>query len=235
MIVEYLHDLEQNTDDWLKHRLGLITGSQVKNLLTPTLKMANNDKTRSLIYTLAAERLTGRIEEIPQTYHMRRGHIEEEIAKKKYSEGVAEVQECGFIKSEKLGFLTGYSPDGLVGDDGLIEIKSRMAKFQIETVCAGEVPSEYMAQIQTAFAFTERKWCDFIQYSNGMPMFVKRVEPDSKLQSVIIEAVSVAEQAIRNLVGEFKIKSKEMIQTEWVNIDVNTDAPTKDNFEDVEI
>ena len=113
-------ELEQGSDEWLAARLGVLTASCVKLILTPTLKTANNDKTRAHVFDIAAQRITQYLE--PQFIgdDMLRGMEDETYARDKYAEKCAPVTECGFITSDKFGFTLGYSPDGLVGDDGLI-------------------------------------------------------------------------------------------------------------------
>lgn len=185
------HNIEQNTDEWFSLRTGIMTASQVKNILTPTLKVAKNEKTRALVYEMAAQRETGHYEEIPQSYHMERGHIEEDIARDIYSNNYKLATKGGFITNDDLGFTVGFSPDGLVGNDGFIEIKSVIQKNQVKTIVGGEVPSEHILQVQTGLLVSGRDWCDFISYSNGMPFFVRRVEPDLELHEKICEALQV--------------------------------------------
>jgi predicted phage-related endonuclease len=92
------------------------------------------------------------------------------------------------VTNDDHGFVIGYSPDGLVDDDGLIECKSRRQKFQVETILADRVPEEYMLQIQTGLLVTGREWLDFVSYCAGLPMFIKRVFPDARYQEAIIAA-----------------------------------------------
>ena len=206
-------DLVQGTEEWLQARLGIITASTVGTLITPTGKAARNAGSRALLYVLAAERVTGRPQEHYETYDMRRGHLEEEMARELYCRHSGkDVKEVGFIRNGHLGF----SPDGLVGDDGLIEIKSRKAKFQVQTYLEDDVPAEYMAQIQAGLVVTGREWCDFVQYSNGMHLFVKRVYPDQKWSEVIEEAVEQGEQRICEIVEEYNTKAAGMPLANYV-------------------
>jgi len=108
----------------------------------------------------------------------------------------------------------GFSPDGLIGDDGLIEIKSRIQKFQIETIVNNEIPAQYMPQVQFGFYVTQRKWCDFIQYSNGLPLFVKRVLPDDAWQLKIESAIEEIEYKILDTMQLFWGNSKDLVKTE---------------------
>ena len=198
------NDLIQGSDEWLQARCGLITASEMKLLLTPTMKAANNDKVRAHFYELAFQRLTGFVEPQYVSDAMLRGQEDEIYAREEYSQHYASVEETGFITNDHWGFTIGYSPDGLVGDDGLIEVKSRGGKYQVQTIANNEVPAEYMLQLQTGLLITGRKWIDFISYCGGLPMFVKRVEPDPEMQDAIIAAVTRAEEAIADIEREYR-------------------------------
>ncbi|MGL4635419.1 MAG: YqaJ viral recombinase family protein, partial [Beijerinckiaceae bacterium] len=113
-----------------------------------------------------------------------------------YTKRYAPVEEVGFVTNDQWGFTLGYSPDGLVGEDGLIEIKSRRQKFQVQAIATGEVPDDYSLQLQTGLLVTGRQWVDFISYSGGLPMFVKRVLPDADMQAAIISAAEEFEEKI---------------------------------------
>lgn len=189
-MITYHHDIEQGSEEWHALRRGILTASEMKLIMTPTLKPARNDKERAHLYELLAQRVTGYTESSYISDDMLRGHEDEINARLTYAEHFAPVQECGFITNSEDGFVLGYSPDGLVGDDGLIECKSRRQKFQIQTILADDVPDEYMLQCQTGLLVSGRKWLDFVSYCGGMPMFVKRVHPDYKIQEAIICAAS---------------------------------------------
>jgi len=229
MNAEYFYDIEQGTDEWHALRLGVLTASVAKDIITPKLKIAANQTVRSLIDKLAAERITGRPSPHFETYDMARGHTEEIIARDIYSQQIRNVDQCGFIKDGCLGF----SPDGLVGENGFIEIKSRQAKFQVNTVVQDCVPVEYMAQIQFGFIVSGREWCDFVQYSNGMPLFVKRVLPDQEYIDVLKEAADLCEGYIEEIIYVYNetVKKENFIQTEWID---NTDDYQTDDLEATE-
>ena len=187
-------DLIQGSDEWLQARCGVITASEMKHLLTvKSLKAADNEKTRQHVYELLFQRITGFVEPQYVSDAMLRGQEDEIYARAAYEEHCAPVTETGFITNDKWGFKLGYSPDGLIGDDGLIEIKSRAGKYQVQTIAENEVPEEYVLQLQTGLLVSERKWIDFISYSGGLPMFIKRVEPDPLIQGAIIAACTAFE------------------------------------------
>lgn len=188
--IVYHTDLIQGSDEWLAARCGLLTASEMKLILTPTLKVADNDKTRAHVYELLFQRMTGYVEPQYVSDAMLRGQEDEIYARAAYAEHYAPVEEVGFITNDRWGFSIGYSPDGAVGEHGLIECKSRAGKYQVQTIAENEVPSEYMLQLQTGLLVTGRRWIDFISYCGGLPMFVKRVEPDPAMQAAIIAAAT---------------------------------------------
>ena len=198
--------LEQGSQEWLDARLGLITASTIGQLVTPkTVKPANNDYSRGLVAALTAERITGKTEPFFANWHMRKGNFMEPHARALYAEsrGV-EVAEVGFITKEIEGVTIGYSPDGLVGNDGLIEVKSREQKKHLQTILSGEVPLENVAQIQAGLLVTGRAWCDYISWSAGMPLFVIRVYPDLDWHSALVKAALAAENHIRDGVKQYE-------------------------------
>lgn len=201
MSIEYFYDLEQGTDEWFAARCGILTASEMKLVLTPTLKVANNDKTRQHVWELCAQRISEYVEPSFVGDAMLRGWEDEIEARIQYGEHYAPVRECGFVTNDRHGFKLGFSPDGLVGDDGMIECKSRIQKYQVQTIvehAKGEahIPQEFELQIQTGLLVTERKWCDFISYSAGLPMVTIRVEADAEIQDAIISASEGFEKKI---------------------------------------
>lgn len=203
MTITHHTDLIQGSDEWLAARRGLLTASEMKLILTPTLKIANNDKTRAHVWELAAQRLTGYVEPHYVGDDMMRGFEDEVKARDLYSDLYAPAVEAGFYTSDEWGFAIGYSPDGTVGADGLIECKSRRQKYQVQTICEGVVPDEYMLQIQTGLLVTGRKWLDFISYSGGLPMFVQRVFPDPQMQAAIVDAAAEFEAKVQQAIQSF--------------------------------
>lgn len=211
MTLTVYKELEQGSPEWLEARRGIVTASTVGRLVTPTLKVARNDTARGYLLNLAAERITGHIEPVFVNADMQRGTDEEPIARDAYADhrGVT-VQEVGFMTTTIDGATVGFSPDGLVGEDGLIEIKSRRQKKQVSTILANQVPAENMAQIQTGLLVSGRQWCDFISYSNGMHLYITRVWPDTTWQQAIKEAVHEAETTIRTYTDTYTDRVKDM-------------------------
>lgn len=199
MAIIYRYDIIQGTDEWHAIRCGILTASEVKTILTPTLKIASNDKERAHVYELLAQRITKYTEPSYLSEDMLRGMSDESEARDIYSDNYAEVTECGIVLNDDHGFTIGFSPDGLVGDDGIIEIKSRRQKFQVQSILEQEAPDEYMLQLQTGLLVTARKWIDYISYSAGLPMATMRVYPDEKTHAAIIEAATAFEEKIAKL------------------------------------
>lgn len=188
--------LEQGSDEWLAARCGLLCASEMKHIITPTLKVADNKDTRIHVYELLFQRLTRFVEPQYVSDSMLRGQEDEIYARAAYEEHRAPVKQVGFITNSQWGFTIGYSPDGLVGDDGLIECKSRAGKYQVQTIAENEVPPEYMIQLQTGLLVSGRQWIDFISYCGGLPVFIKRVEPDAEMQEAIIAAAHAFEMKL---------------------------------------
>ena len=198
-------NLEQGTQAWLDARCGLLTASVVRNIITPAkMAYARNDKAKAIVYEMAAQRATQFVEPTPTTWAMERGHVDEVYAREIYNEHTGnDAQELGFYTEEFDGTTIGYSPDGVVGDNGLIEVKSRAQKHQLKTIASGEVPREFMLQIQTGLLVTGRKWLDFVSYCEGMPVWIKRVQPDADMQQAIIEAAKTLDESIAEVLAQY--------------------------------
>lgn len=217
----YHRDLIQGSDDWLQQRCGLITGSEVKLLISPkTLKPLNNDRTRAHIWELAAQRITGFVEPTYIGDEMLRGRDDEITSRDLYSKHYAPVTECGFVTNDVFGFTIGCSPDGLVGEDGGIECKSRRQKFQVQAIVEnfrnGSIPEDFVMQVQTELLVTARKWWHFISFSGGLPMRPMDVEPDTEVQEAIVAVCADAERQIAEVVADWEgaLKSGLFIPTE---------------------
>lgn len=174
----------------------------------PIISVADNDTSRAVTLTLVAERLSGFTEDTPMTSDMWRGVEAEPYARDMYGEHHAPATEVGFMVRDDWGFQIGYSPDGLVGDDGLIEIKAPRAKTHVQQVIDGKVPTHYMAQIQTGLLVSGRTWCDYIPYSGGLPLWSKRIFPDPAWHAAIIAAVSQFEANAAELITAYQTATR---------------------------
>ena len=204
-LTEY-RDLIQGSEDWLAARRGIVTASVVGQLVTPkTIRPADNDTSRTLTMLLVAERITGWTDPVYVSDDMARGTADEPIARDAYSRHVGlPVAELGFMVRDDWGFPIGYSPDGLVGDDGLIEVKSRRQKKHLATILADEVPLENMAQIQCGLLVSGREWCDYVSFCGGMPLWTKRVTPDVRWAAAIVLAVQTFETTATSMVAIYE-------------------------------
>jgi hypothetical protein len=218
-------ELEQGSPEWLQARCGLPTASVIGRLITPsTLKVANNDTSRDAIRTLAAERISGHVEYVHPTMDMQRGTLDEPLARDLYARTYAPVEEIGFAVREINGHKLGASPDGLVGEDGGIEIKSRKPSHQLKAFLTQAVPVENMAQIQALMLVLGRKWWDYCSYAGGWPLFVKRVYPDPRWQDAIRAALESFEKEVALQISIFEQASAGA-----------PIAPRVDHFADAEI
>lgn len=175
----------------------------VASLLPAELAVADNETSRGLVATLVAERITGQTDPTPFTDDMARGVMLEPVARDFYAEHHAPVEEVGFMRMVEPWGTLGYSPDGLVGDDGLIEIKAPRARTHLRTILADEVPPQYIAQCQAGLLVSGRKWIDFVSYVAGLPVFVKRVLPDPMWHAAIQAAVQSFEDAATALTSDY--------------------------------
>lgn len=219
MTITVHRDLIQGSDEWHAARLGILTASEVKHILTPTLKLADNEKTRTHVWELAAQRISQYVEPSYIGDDMLRGWEDEVLARAKYEEVTGRtVDEVGFITNDKWGFTIGYSPDGCVGTDGGIECKSRRQKFQVQTIVEWHrdkvIPTDYLLQVQTGLLVAEWEWLDLVSYSGGLHMPIMRVYPDPKVQEAIVQAASVFEAKVAAAVSDYREASKGMALTE---------------------
>src|SRR5690625_3529387 len=163
-------DVIQGEDEWHELRRGMITASTIGALITPkTVAVSKAQTGLTKLAEIAAERITARSEEPFTSRDIERGHFYEPYARDEYAKhkGV-EVKEVGFITREVDGHTIGFSPDGLVQDDGLFETKSRKQRIQVQHILENKVPDENRAQLQTGLFVTGRDWIDFVSYSTGM-------------------------------------------------------------------
>jgi len=213
-MITYHKDLQQGSPEWLQIRCGLITASETKLIITPTLKIANNDKTKLHLYELCAQRVNKFVEPSFTSFDMERGLFDEVEARMIYHDKISPVTDMGFITNDKWGYTIGYSPDWLVGEDGQSECKSRKQKFQLQTIVTNTIDPDYIIQLQTGLLVSERKWCDFVQYSNGMPLYINRCYPDESIQKAILEATKDFEDKIKEVIETYTTNASKYIMTE---------------------
>jgi hypothetical protein len=220
MTLHVFNDVVQGSEEWFAQRRGLVTASVVGKLLTPTLKVADNDTARGITATLVAERITGVTEDSYTNNDMLRGVMCEPIARDIYSGLYHQAEEVGFMRFDGEGWSLGFSPDGLVGMDGLLEVKSPRAKTHVSTILADKVPAHYMAQCQAGLLVTGRKWIDWCSFHGGLPLYVKRVYPDPEWFAAITAACIQFEANAARMVAEYEAKAEGLPPTERVDFDL---------------
>jgi hypothetical protein len=202
--VVYHRELVQGTQQWLDARRGLLTASEMCRIITPAkLTPAASEKQRAHVYEIAAQRISGYVEPSYIGDDMLRGQEDEIDARDLYRQHYAPTEDVGFITNDEWGFTLGYSPDGLVGEDGVIEAKSRRQHFQIETTVKGAIPAEHVIQVQSGLLISKRKWCDFISYSAGLPMDVIQAEAVPEIQEAIVEAARAFEAQVAAAIEQY--------------------------------
>lgn len=175
--------LEQGTDEWFAARLGKITASRVSDVMAKT-RSGYGASRKNYMMELLCQRLTGNREDGFTSAAMQRGIDMEPVARAAYEIATgADVDTVGFVVHPEFQDM-GASPDGLVGDEGMIEIKCPNTAQHVACIQSGEPDSKYWWQMQFQMYCTGRKWCDFVSFDDRMPeelqLFVVRVERDDQ-------------------------------------------------------
>ena len=195
---------EQGSEEWTQAKLGVVSTSKFSQVL-------NKKSGRgTFMCKLAAERLTG-VQQVSYSDKNMENGLDLEGAAREYYEVLhgCTVEQVGFIKRDD---WVGTSPDGLVGRDGMIEIKSVIPSTQITTILSGKMPTCHIPQVQGQMWVSERKWCDFVSYCPAVkqrPFFSVRIPRDEeyinkKLAVAVIMFVNELKAMIEKLtVSEF--------------------------------
>lgn len=194
--------MPQGTPEWHACRLGLPTCSEFATVLMQGRKKGEPSVTRrKYMLTLIGERLTGNpSDELSYTNrHTERGHAMEPEARRLYAFAhEVEPQIVGFIRNGEKG----GSPDALIGDAGMLEIKTKLPHLQLELLLAKEVPAEHVTQLQGLLWVAEREWIDFVSYWPGLEPFIKRVHRDE----VAIKSIALGVEMFLNEMNELMNK-----------------------------
>jgi putative phage-type endonuclease len=203
-----LHEISQGSDQWFAARIGKVTASRVADVIAKT-KTGFSTSRDNYMAQLVCERLTGQKGESFTNAAMQWGTETEPLARLSYE--VAQnvlVDEVGFVPHPSI-IMAGASPDGLVGDDGLLEIKCPNTATHIETLLSQTVPNKYNTQMQFQMACTNRSWCDFVSFDNRLPselqLFVKRVPRDNMY-------IRLMEEEIVKFLNELDIKIAQLME-----------------------
>lgn len=191
--MEIFKDIDQGSQEWLNMRLGLITCSEIKTI------RADGAGAQTYINGLAYERITGESSAVfSGNLWTERGHELEPVAREAYERKTGfKVEQVSFIKN--LGF--GYSPDGLVGDNGLIEIKAKQPKDQIALLRSGDIPKEHLDQLDGGLLCSNREWIDFVAYCPNLPIFIKRVYAKDRIQQI---------EKLNELIAKYNVQIKDV-------------------------
>lgn len=189
---------DQRTDEWFTERLGKATASRFRDIMS-TIRTGEAASRKNYRAELVAERLTGVKQDGFTSKEMQHGIDYEASAKIAYwLDTNNEVIDCGFFKHSDLN--AGASPDGLVGEDGLIEIKCPNTAKHIETLKTQKLPSEYFWQVMGQMWITNRQWVDYVSFDPRMPansrLFIKRIERDEEQIQKLINEVTVFLQEV---------------------------------------
>jgi hypothetical protein len=198
--------MEQRTEEWFAARCGKVTASRVADIIAKT-KTGYSTSRENYLAQLVCERMTGKPAESYSNAAMQWG-VEQEI----YARGAYEaardvlVDEVGFITHPTIA-MAGASPDGLVGEFGLVEIKCPNTATHIDTLLTQTVPTKYITQMQWQMACTQRRWCDFVSFDprmdEGLQLFIKQVDYDpiyvAQLEKEVINFLMEVEDKIQKL------------------------------------
>ncbi len=207
--MKIIKDIKQGTNEWLDLRLGYITSSNFQKVLSK-----GSVTRKAYLYQLTAELISNEKEESYTNKYMEWG-IETESQARSMYELVTNsvVEEVAFIYHEKL--RAGCSPDGLVGDDGMIEIKCPKSTTQIETILKDRVPSKYIAQIQGQLWISGREWVDFISFdprlNDKISFYVKRVVRDEAYINELECSIKIFQDELLEIINNLKVFDKEFL------------------------
>jgi putative phage-type endonuclease len=198
--------MDQGSEEWFTIRIGKVTASRVADVIAKT-KTGYSASRDNYMAQLVCERLTGQKGESFTNAAMQHGTDTEPLARAAY-EALKDVlvDEVGFVPHPTIK-MAGASPDGMVGDDGLLEIKCPNTATHIETLLSQSVPGKYNTQMQFQMACTGRKWCDFVSFDNRLPeelqLFVMRVPRDEVfirlIEAEIVQFIAELDDKINKL------------------------------------
>lgn len=179
---------DQNSLDWLAARAGVLTASEFSQILTPQFKMREGEMPKTHLARKLAEKWLGPLPGF-STIDMDFGKILEEEAKPFYEVQFSEeIQSVAFITNDE--GTVGCSPDGLIGDEGGIEIKCPEPTNHVKYLLGGKLPDDYTAQVHGSMFVTGRPWWKFMSYRRNLPPFVVTIFRDEEIQEKIAEAVA---------------------------------------------
>jgi putative phage-type endonuclease len=195
-------EIEQRSEAWFRARLGKVTASSVADVLAKTKTGVSTSRGNYLI-KLAIQRVTGQIEESYTNDAMQWGIDKEDQARVAYEVASGNfVDQVGFVDHSNIDWF-GCSPDGLINNDGLVEIKCPNSATHWEYFKTKEVPKKYFIQMQAQMTCTNTEWCDFVSFDPRMPersqLLIVRVPRDNTF-------ISIMESEIKEFLNEVEIE-----------------------------
>lgn len=185
-----IHTCEQGAPEWLQLRIGRVTASEMHNLLTPEMEIKKGEGPKTYLYSKLAEAWRGQI--LPGftgSWATEQGEMREMDARQWYAFAYDErVKQVGFVESDD--GRSGCSPDGLIGDDGGLEMKCPEPTNHVRYLVEGRLPKDYVAQVHGCLFVTGRPWWRFVSWRERFPAFVLTVERDEKIMATIAEALN---------------------------------------------
>lgn len=199
-----IHEFEQNGPDWIAARLGLATASEFSTIMASGEDGGDSRGRLTLMRKLAGEIITGDPMANYSNHHIQRGKsMEPEIRDWYARTRFVEVRQVGFVYNPEIA--AGWSPDGLVGDDGSIEIKSADHHVMIEILERGTFPTAHRAQCHGGLLVGRREWIDLIVYSHPkLPKYVTRLTPDPVYAKKIAIAIEVFNYDLQKMVKKIR-------------------------------
>ena len=206
--------MEQRSPEWYATRAGKVTASRVADLMART-RTGWGASRANYMAELIVERLTGQPADSYQNAAMRWGIETEPQARDAYQFFAdVDVVQVGFVDHPRIA-MSGCSPDGLIGDSGLVEFKCPATSTHIETLLTGAVPARYATQMLWQMACTERQWCDYVSFDPRMPEHVrywcKRVHRDEKLIEELEREVGAFLAELSGKIGQLQAKYPERL------------------------
>lgn len=195
-------DCEQGSPEWRLARLGIPTASEFSTVMAKGRGGGDSVTRRKYMLTLIGERLTGEIAAEGYTnVHMERGKVMEQEARDAYAFlKDIEPRQVGFIRNE----IAGASPDSLIGDTGLLEIKTKLPHLHLDVLYENRLPPEHVAQVQGQLWVSGREWLDFVSYWPKLRPFVIRVHRDEEYIAKLKIAVEDFSAELLNLMEKLK-------------------------------
>ena len=199
-----IRDIEQGTDEWKELRRGVVTASNFKYIVTSTGDPVSPSPRKKYMDKLFDEIISGKVIDGFKSDHMKRGNEQEPQACRDYEfiQGVDVEHVTIFLDENK---KIGYSPDGLIGENGLVEIKTALPHIQRDRLLNGWSPAEHKQQTQGGLYVSERSWIDRVSYCPNMDPVIERFYRDEKFIKKLAIESKVFTDELEELVSEFKI------------------------------